>query len=43
MNNEIEKEEYPQWEAPTLIMDYIDMTEVPKDPTDTEALSGQVS
>ena len=43
MNNDIEKEEYPQWEAPKLIMESIDSTEVPKDPTDTEALDGQVS
>jgi hypothetical protein len=31
------------WEAPKLIIECIDMTEVPKDPTDTEALDGQVS
>ena len=31
------------WEAPKLILEYIDMTEVPKDPSDTELLDGQVS
>ncbi len=31
------------WEAPKLIMECIDMTEAPKDPSDTEAFDGQAS
>ena len=43
MSNEIEKEETPIWEAPKLIIEFVNNTETPTDPSSTELDGGNLS